>query len=194
MLIALPNSVLFFKLKLSQQNNSSGKFYVFCGGHHCLHYCTWPRHQQKSRHLIGLNRILFCSGNNNQITSYVWKWIRQHTRNTSVLFLDEVRISSIKILEKFISHMDWEDCNNSLLSNILLIYNKNIDDLHWICVNYGTTCRFQLHHEKSWLTTCRPGNRSTCWYLPLFLCQAFWPGDSWEWPKCLSYQSENCRK
>ena len=55
-----------------KQNNMSGKLCEFCGSHHCFRYCSWPLAQQKSRHFIGLNRILLCSESSCQITK-VWE-------------------------------------------------------------------------------------------------------------------------
>ena len=37
-------------------------------------YCSWPPVQQKSRLLIGLNRVLFCFNNSSQITKKFGKF------------------------------------------------------------------------------------------------------------------------
>ena len=43
----------------------------FSGGCHCFRFCSWPFLEQKSRHLIGLDHILFCFKNSSQIIKKV---------------------------------------------------------------------------------------------------------------------------
>ena len=88
----------FSKQSYDNKNNYSGKSHESCGERYCFSYCSWPPVQQKSRLLIGLNRILFCFNDSSQITKNFLCMIA-FFHNVSFLFAaaDELDLAEYRV-------------------------------------------------------------------------------------------------
>ena len=83
-----------FQTKVITKTKRLRKSHEFCGGRHCVSYCSWPSVQQKSCLLIGLNCILFCLNNSSQIAKYLQCWCKQALETiTGALDMYEVQRS-----------------------------------------------------------------------------------------------------